>query len=401
MGERRQLLALLERGVSATEAARLFGVSRKTVQKWKARARKQGLEHGLEDGSRARRTQERFEGRAIEVMLEQRRVHSDWGPRTLLMWMARHPKHRHLPVPAASTLGDILRREGLVKPRRRRNQAFTEGYLAGNTKPPQQPNDRWTIDFKGDFRLGDGARCYPLTLRDAVSRMLLRIDAFPAPKSAPVVDAVRAAFEEFGLPKELHSDTGSPFGSTGLARLSRLSVFAIKHGVRPIFSRRGKPQDNGGHERMHRDLKLATALPPAEDMAAQQRRFDAFRSMFNEERPHHALDGEVPADRWTSSPRVFPRTPAEPRYPHYWEQRGISVDGDLTWQSQKVLVARALHRERVGLEPIDDGLWRVHFYDFVLGFLDERTGTPVLIGLNSEATRPPSLTSLAPAGYHL
>lgn len=381
MGERLQLFAAVKAGASVSEAAHLFGVSRKTAHKWIARAESEGTDKGLEDKSRARLTQERFEGRAVDLMLRKRQQHPGWGPRTLLHWVRQtHPKLRR---PAPSTLGDILRREGLLKPRsRRKTQPNVVGYRPGDTTPAE-PNDRWTIDFKGDFKLGNGTRCYPLTLRDAVSRMLLRIDAFESVAAGPVHQAVAQAFSSFGLPKELHSDTGTPFGSPGLARLSRLSVFAIKHGVRPVFSRPGKPQDNGGHERMHRDLKAETTRPPGANLRRQQQRFDAFRCTFNDERPHHALAGATPRSRWRTSSRVFPSTPPEPNYPLFWETRSVDASGRFSWKGHLSALSKVLHLERVGFEPLDEGLWRIHFYDFVLGLFDERRPTPQVVGLNA------------------
>lgn len=380
VGERLQLVELVRnRGVSVSEAARLFGVSRRTAHKWLRRADALGRERGLEDASRARVTQERFEGPALARLLDLRRLHMTWGPRTLLYWMRRrYPK---LDFPAASTLGDILRREGLIVPRQRNAAPGVAAYRPGGSTPIE-PNDRWTIDFKGDFRLGNGTRCYPLTIRDAVSRFVLRIDALPNTRGEPVVELLLKAFAEYGLPLELHSDNGAPFGSTGLARLGTVSVVAVKYGVRPIFNRPGKPQDNGGHERMHRDVKAETTRPPGRDCIEQQSRFDVFRPCFNDERPHHALGGETPRSRFQPSSRILPSSTPEPDYPRHWEQRTVGKLGQISWRSAVVGVSKALGRERIGLEPIDDGLWRAHFFSLPIGLLDERGLEPQIIGLN-------------------
>lgn len=363
----------------------MFGVSRKTAHKWLNRAEEKGLEHGLEDQSRARQTQERFEGRAVELLLELRRAHPNWGPRTLRYWMEEH--HPRLALPAASTVGDLLRREGLVLPRRRAPKPGTSPYQPSESTPTK-PNDRWTIDFKGEFRLGNGALCYPLTLRDAVSRMVLRIDARPNTRGEGVFPSLKTAFEEYGLPHELHSDTGSPFGSNGLARLAPISVYALKLGIRPVFSRPAKPQDNGAHERMHRDLKAETTRPPSRNFVEQQKRFDAFRELFNEERPHHALDGKTPLSHWVSSPRKLPLEVAPPSYPKHWEVRGVGGAGTIHWRGHEVAITKALRGEPVGLEPIADGQWRVHFYALAIGLLDERREKPEILGLNRPGRAP-------------
>jgi putative transposase len=380
VGERIQLVELVRnRDVPVAEAARVFGVSRKTAHKWLARADAFGLENGLRDASRARHRQEQFEGPAVELLLELRRQHPTWGPRTLLYSVAR--KEPNLVLPAASTLGDILRRQGLVAPRKRKARPGTSPYLPGDSTP-LEPNDRWTIDFKGQFRLLNGELCYPLTLRDAVSRAVLRIDAFECTRGGLVLPVLTTAFEEHGLPLELHSDTGSPFASNGLARLSTVSVFALKLGIRPVFSRPGKPQDNGGHERMHRDLKAETTRPPSRTVAEQQHRFDAFRTVFNEDRPHHALAGETPMSRWKPSPRKMPSSIPEPSYPKHWETRRVDRSACLYWHSRPVMVTKALMGEPLGLEPIDDGLWRIHFASLAIALLDERGATPQVIGVN-------------------
>ena len=380
VGERLQLVELVRnRGVSVSEAARLFGVSRRTAHKWLGRSDALGRERGLEDASRARATQERFEGPALERLLDLRRLHSTWGPRTLLHWMKR--RYPRLELPAASTLGDILRRNGLVVPRRRNVAPGVAAYRPGGSTP-LEPNDRWTIDFKGDFRLGSGAKCYPLTIRDAVSRLILRIDALPNTRGEPALELLHAAFAEYGLPLELHSDNGTPFGSTGIARLGAVSVFAVKHGIRPVFSRPGKPQDNGGHERMHRDVKAETTRPPGEDFTEQQERFDIFRHCFNDERPHQALGGDTPRSRWQPSSRILSSSTPEPDYPSHWEQRTVGKLGQISWHSTVVGVTKALGGERIGLEPIDDGLWRAHFYALPFGLLDERGADTQVIGVN-------------------
>jgi hypothetical protein len=244
------------------------------------------------------------------------------------------------------------------------------------------------MDFKGDFRLGNGTRCLPFTLRDAASRKILSVRAMPSTHAEPVKADLERTFREYGLPEELQSDNGSPFAGQGLSCLSRLSVWFLKLGVVPVLSRPGKPQDNGGHERMHRDLKAETTRPPGHDAIAQQRKFNAFIRCFNEERPHEALGGDVPDEHWEQSSRSFPASVKAPEYPAWWETRRVCPsDGTFSWRDEAISLTKALGGEQVGLEPIDDGLWRIHFYGFAVGLFDERLSTPSVTSLPRDAGR--------------
>lgn len=380
VGERLQLVEMVRKQeISVAEAARIFGVSRKTAHKWLNRAEASGVESGLLDRSRARHTQTRFEGRALEALIDLRQAHPTWGPRTLIA--ALSTKQPRLAMPAASTLGDILKREGLVRSRRRSPRTGASPYQVGDTTPAK-PNDRWTIDYKGHFKLRDGTPCHPLTIRDAFSRAVLCIDAFDAIRGTDVIRALEGLFQVNGLPDEMHSDTGAPFGGNGLARLSAVSVYLLKLGIRPVYSRPGNPQDNGAHERMHRDLKAETTRPPGQNLEEQQSRFDAFRGLYNEVRPHQALGGATPASVYSKSQRKRPSALDSPSYPGHFELRKVETGGLVTWKRHRLLISGALRRETIGLEPIDDGLWRIHFAQLAIGLLDERAGEPKVLGLN-------------------
>lgn len=385
VGERLHLVQLVSQDVAVSDAARLLGVSRRTAHKWLRRAEEEGTERGLENRSRARHSQQRFEGPAVGLLLELRRAHPRWGPEKLLRILER--EHSGLELPAVSTAGDILKRAGLVTKRRRRNHEHAVPHLVTGLAPPTLPNDRWTADFKGQFRMQNGQLCYPLTLRDAVSRMLLDVRGFSSTRSDFVIPAFRRAFIEFGMPTEVHSDTGTPFGSTGLARLSPVSVYLLKLGIRPVYSRPAKPQDNGGHERMHRDLKDETTHPPGVDSETQQTMFDGFRHEFNEVRPHQALNGGTPSSRYTRSERRYPGEPSSPTYPKHWERRVVDAAGDMHWHDKRWNVTKALANESIGLEPIDDGVWRVYFAAMLIGQFNERSEVHTIVGLNRSSAQ--------------
>jgi putative transposase len=374
---KRQLLVELvkDRGVNKAEAARQCGMSRAKAYKWLARFEAGGL-GALDDWSRARSETGRFEGELAEAFVALRIDNPTWGPRKLIDCFERNTVEE---LPAASTVGELLKRRGLI-PERVRRQRHVPFRYAGPA--PTEANKRWTMDFKGHFGLLDGRRCHPFTLRDAASRKLFAIKALPSTHSEPVQKELIRCLRKYGMPEEAQSDGGAPFATSGLACLSVLSVLMMKLGIVPVLSRPAKPQDNGGHERMHRDLKAETTRPPARLMPGQQRKFDRFLHVFNEERPHEALDGDVPDDRWSPSPRPFPTNIPKPEYPAWWEVRRVNrAANTISWRDQAVKVNDALAGEDIGFEPIGDGLYRVHFCAFTIGLFDVRGEKPQFLNL--------------------
>jgi len=237
----------------------------------------------------------------------------------------------------------------------------------------RRPNDVWCADFKGWFKLGNGERCDPLTITDAASRYLIRCQGLSGKTSTEMVMPIfTAAFREHGLPRALRTDNGSPFASSGLAGLSRLSVWWLKHGIELERIEPGHPEQNGRHERMHRTLKEAIQ-PPAHSMRAQQEAFGKFREHYNHERPHEALGFAVPAACYELSARAWSeKLPAAPEYPEEWPTRAVRGCGQMKWRDKDVRVTAALVGERIGLKPVEDGVWDLYFGSHVLGRFNER-----------------------------
>jgi hypothetical protein len=233
-----------------------------------------------------------------------------------------------------------------------------------------EPNQEWDVDFKGEFLLGNGEYCYPLTMTDAFSRFLLRVRALEGTSGAGARPVFEGAFREFGLPWSIRSDNGTPFASHGLGRLTLLSVWWMKLGIRPVRGRPHHPQDNGRHERMHRTLKAETTRPPGKESRGQQKRFDAFRREYNQDRPHEALGQQPPARIYRTSSRPYPSRIPEVTYPGYYEVREVGPGGVFSWCSRKVFVSHSLIGERLGLQEIEDGLWKVWFANVELGVFD-------------------------------
>jgi len=367
MEERRGFLVeWLGREVGMAELCRRYGISRVTGYKWVGRFEKEGWT-GLQDQSRA--PQHPWNGVAEEVeelIVKGRRDHPTWGPRKLLPWL-RCQYGRQDDWPVASTVGEILKRHGLVRARKRRRRATPS---AKPLRTGGQPNAVWCADFKGWFRTGDGKRCDPLTISDAYSRYLLRCQGMSNTKGERVQGLFEAVFREYGLPEVIRTDNGAPFASTGLGGLSRLSVWWIKLGIKPERIAPGKPYQNGSHERMHRTLKMEAINPPARTLRGQQRCFDRFREEYNQQRPHEALGQVPPARYYESSGRTYRgRVPAV-EYPEGFRIRKVKFHGDLQWRGRRVYLTQALAGQPVGLMQIDDRHWEIYFSEVLLGILD-------------------------------
>lgn len=372
MDERQRFIELLESyRFTMTELCESFGISRKTGYKWAERYVHEGVA-GLEDRSRApKRCPHATEARCVEALVEERRRHPQWGPRKLLDRLRR--RHPGWSWPATSTAGAILKRHGLVQPRRRRSGR--SGPLAKPEIQANRPNDLWSADYKGEFRLGNRRLCYPLTAMDHVSRYLLDCRARSSVAIAGAQPVFETLFRRFGLPRAILCDNGAPFASIqSPRRLSRLSVWWVRLGIVPIFTQPGRPDQNGCHERMHKTLKAETARPPRASVAAQQSRFDQFRHEYNTERPHEALEMDRPAEHYAPSPRTYPQTLPEPEYPGHYEVRRVRSKGSIRWRGREVFCSESLARQPLGLEEIDDGLWSVYLADLLLGRYDERSG---------------------------
>jgi putative transposase len=351
---------------SMAQLCREYGVSRRTGYKWQARYQQLGV-HGLKDQSTAPHGHpNELSATMHQRIVELRGQHPRWGARKLRVLLERESKPDQA-IPAASTIGEVLKREGLSVPRRRIRHA-----------PQSQPlgaccasNRVWCADFKGWFRTADQARCDPLTLSDGYSRYLLRCQAMTQTDGMAVKRVFEATFRQYGLPEAIRSDNGSPFASVGAAGLSRLSVWWVRLGIALQRIEPGKPQQNGRHERMHLTLKQETALPPAANLRRQQERFDQFQREFNDQRPHEALGMNTPASFYEPSRRVYPERLAELEYPAAYQLRKVAERGQFRWKREKIMIGKALEGEVIGLEALDERFWRAWFGPLVLGILDE------------------------------
>ena len=369
MDQRVRFIGALTSSVyTMTELCLAFGVSRKTGYKWAGRYSQEGLD-GLKDRSRAPKSCSHCtEARCEQALVEQRRKHPLWGPRKLLVILKR--RHSDWAWPAPSTAGEILKRHGLVepRPRKRRHPPPAKPVIEA-----RKPNDLWTADFKGEFRMGDGNLCYPLTVADQTSRYLLGCEGKSSVARVGAQPVFERLFAEYGLPAKILTDGGSPFSCPRAPRrLSRLAVWWVLLGVEPVVIEPGHPEQNACHERMHRTLKAATARPPASHMQSQQCAFDHFRKEYNEERPHESLGMRQPAELYTPSGRTYPQKTPDLIYPGHYEIRRVRLKGEIKWRGRMLFVSETLSGQRIGLEETDDGLWSLRFGPLLLGRYDER-----------------------------
>jgi putative transposase len=367
MDERMRFVMEVERGeMSKAALCRRFGISRPTGDKWLDRYRQYGLASLVDASCAAWRHPNETAEELAELIMAFRRLHPHWGPKKVRVKLKE--KHPQMGWPACSTIGDILRRAGLTVPRKRcrRTPPYDQPFAACEC-----PNALWCADFKGWFRTADGVRCDPLTITDAHSRFLLRLQGLRDTKGGPVRSLFEATFRQYGMPWAIRTDNGSPFASHGIGGLSRLSVWWVKLGIEPERIEPGHPEQNGRHERMHLTLKEATASPPAKDLRRQQVVFDGFREEFNEERPHEALGQKSPGSIYVPSAREY-REPGPVEYPDGMEVRGVKGNGVFNWRGQVVFLGEALSRERVGVAEVADGCWAVYYCRRPLGIIDER-----------------------------
>lgn len=347
----------------------LYGISRKTGYKWLDRFRAGGWSGGVNEHSRARPQQPRITEAMQQAILQLRAAegHGLNGPKKILAGLATEFPGEALPC--RTTIYRYLKQAGLVLPGRRvKRVALYPSPLAGCS----EPNGLWSVDYKGQFRLGNGEYCYPLTVMDHASRALRACKALRGTTYRQARQAFEDIFMEHGLPDRIRSDNGVPFAGKGVAGLSTLSIWWLELGIMPERIQPGKPQQNGRHERMHRSLKLAVCGKPAGDLASQQVKFDEWVDYYNNRRVHEALQQRTPASQDRPSGRRYTGTPAEMQYPAMRKPHRVKSGGLIYVKSNIVYVGALLAGKTVGVEEIGDGLWRIFFGRLALGAVDER-----------------------------
>lgn len=360
----RFVLEFEEGSFTMSELCRIYGIARKTGYHWWRRFETERIP-GLQDRrygavSHPNQTDLKTEQEILELKFRYPR----WGAKKLRGHLV---SHRGADWPVLSTFGEILRRNGLTTPQRKRIR------VPLYTKPFQKveaANQLWCADFKGWFRTGQGERIDPLTMTDAHSRYLIRCQSVAKTDTEHVHAIFAAAFREYGLPETIRTDNGPPFASRAIAGMCRLSIYWMKLGIQPERIKPAHPEQNGRHERMHRTLKAETANPPAANGRAQQKAFDRFRQEFNEQRPHEALGQQTPSSWYAPSPRVCPDRVPKPEYDSHMTTKRVYPDGTFFWKGKQIFISKTLGGEVIGMAPIDDCYYTVHFAKFPIGRFD-------------------------------
>lgn len=367
----RFIVEYLEEIYDMTTLCNSYGISRKTGYKWVRRYEDLGIEGLKEQSRRPHSHPERTDDETREWIIQTKLAHQSFGPKKVMDYLRREaPGHGW---PADSTAGEILKRAGLVRKKKRRVRMNPDSQPFNDC---QRPNAVWSVDFKGHFALGNGQRCYPLTLTDNYSRYLLQCRGLSQTKAKDVRPWLEWSFREYGLPEAIRSDNGPPFASLALGGISALSKWWIQLGIKPERIMPGKPQQNGRHERMHRSLKAGTVRAKY-NITAQQRAFNAFMTEYNEQRSHESLARKRPIDIFETSPRPYPARLPAVDYDTDCDVRRVKHSGEISWRTQLIYISQVLAGEDIGLKQINEDCWSIYFGFYRLGFLDVRKGKTV------------------------
>ena len=366
MDQRTQFIAdYLKGDYTKKDLCMRYGISRPTGDKWIARYHNHGPQGLQERSRRPHHHPDTTAPEVVERIVQEKLAHPSFGAKKVMDRL--RTQEPDTPWPADSTAGDILKRNGLVGPRRKRRHVPPDPHALVTCDAPAQS---WSADFKGDFRLGSGQRCYPLTITDNHSRFILQCRALSRMTTALVKPWFEWVFREYGLPEALRTDNGAPFASTAAGGLTQLSKWWVRLGIRPAT-----PSENGRHERMHRSLKEAVINPPASTLGAQQRRFDSFVEEFNWQRSHEGLGRLTPGRVHEVSPRPYPAKLSAIEYDSGVTVRRVRRKGEFKWRGRLLYLSQVLAKESIGLVACDNACWEIRYSFHLLGILDERTYT--------------------------
>jgi len=366
MEERLRFVARRLEGEGMSDLCREFGISRKTGYKIFNGYKDHGLEALCDRSRRPVRYANQLPVQIEQMIVRLKREKPHWGARKIRELLVRRLAG-DVRIPAKSTVHAVLDRHGLVKRGRQRQRTKAEGTPLSKAL---LPNQLWCTDYKGEFKLGNGQYCYPLTVTDQASRYLLLCEALETTKQNNALTAFERLFEECGLPQAIRTDNGVPFASpNGLYNLSKLSVWWLRLGISIERIRPGNPQQNGRHERMHLTLKKEATRPPGMNILQQQARFDEFVSEFNTERPHEALGMKMPAELYSASARPYQGIP-EITYPFHDRDKLVTACGRICMHRKKINISTALAGQKLGLKEVEDGIWLVSFINYDLGYID-------------------------------
>ena len=346
-----------------------FDISRTTGHKLVNRFELDGEKSLVVDSKKPHGNPQKTSQKTENLIIKIRKKYPDWGARKLKVLLEeRYPKKK---FPSETTFNAILKRNNLIKPKRRRNPK--EGKL--NPKfDPSEPNEIWSADYKGKFKIGNKRYCWPLTICDSNSRIILGIFCHYSPDFKSVKQAYIKVFKKYGLPKFIHTDNGTPFGSMrSPRRFSKLCYWLIDLGITPVFSDPASPQQNGRHERMHKDLKAYCRNRIQKTLSKQQIIMNDFVREYNNVRPHESLEMNKPAKVHVLSEIKYSSKIDHIQYPLHYKVIKVTSNGAARWGAYNwVLISRAAIGRFIGTEEIGNGIWNVYYRDVLLGWIDEK-----------------------------
>jgi transposase InsO family protein len=363
MSQRTEFIALaILPKACVSKLCRDFDISRKTGCKWLARYRQGGAAALCDQSRRPKSSPGATSGAPVAAILALRHEHPTWGPRKLRRRLQTLGQSE---LPARSTIGAILSREGAIDPQASQNATAFTRFERG------APNELWQMDFKGHFALGDATRCHPLTVLDDHSRYLIGLAACACERTEVVQAQLEKLFRHYGLPERILCDNGSPWSGPG-GDYTALAVWLMLLGVGMCHGRPFHPQTQGKDERFHRTLKAD--LLARRDLAClktAQPVFDAYRHLYNHDRPHQALGDQVPATRYQTSSRSWRGLDTDFAYSEATTVRTVKAKGEITFANRFFYIGQAFDQYPVALHPrARDGLYHVYFHAYPIGQID-------------------------------
>lgn len=345
-----------------------FGISAKTGYKWLNRFIEEGVDGLIDRSKRPHSHSEQLCEDTICRLIKFKMVHMKWGPKKI----AELYERQYGKAPSRSSVHRVLEKAGLISKRRRRLVKPNERLI--NRLESRFPNDVWTVDFKGWWITREGQRCEPLTVRDDFSRYILTAVPMQNSRTESVKSEFERLFKRYGLPRVIRSDNGSPFASAqSLFGLSRLSVWFLVLGIQLDRIRPGCPYENGGHERMHRDIRFEVQGVAKGDLSSHASSLEEWRKEFNQVRPHEALNMKTPAEVYKKSTIKYTGTPDKLDYPDRFIERKVNTIGCIIFEQQKFFLTTTLKGWTVGLEPKNTDEFDLYFSNLNLGSINLET----------------------------
>jgi len=364
------IVEVLDEKYSVKELCEAYGISRKTGYKWLERYKIEGIE-GLKDQSKAPvNPWNKLNDLIREEILNIKYTYKHWGPKKIrAKLLVNNPDWERFP--AASTIGNLLEKEGLVISKKRNKKAIPTEFPLTNGL---QPNDVWSADFKGYFYTSIREKCTPLTISDNYSRYLLNCRHVDRMDFVETKKEFERVFYNYGLPLVIRTDNGTPFSARNIYGLSRLSLWWIRLGIYPERIKPGHPEQNGRHERMHRTLKKTVAKPPAKNLKIQKEKLKYFRDEYNNSRPHEALNMDTPSMHYSRSTRELSNRLPNIEYSKDKIVKRVQLKGDIYYKGRRIFITECLYGENIGLEEIEEDKVKLWYCNYSLGELDSITG---------------------------